>query len=213
MIFSTQQLIIAHLFMLQHVFLHLPDTLVAEDALLHHLVHHILDLSHMLMTQFRGIGSLFRHRIMAQEIEPKTVGHNVFSRHHGTLLLRIAVFLIDRIIGTQVLVERDAHHRVAYDDTLVQRTYLGIDARNLQSRNILRQPGETLRQILIQVVNVGILLIDTLHQGLQRAVLEENQETRVDIGVIYPTQLQHLNQRARLRGIERLHLLQGGEIA
>ena len=42
MIFSTQQLIIAHLFMLQHVFLHLPDTLVAEDALLHHLVHHIL---------------------------------------------------------------------------------------------------------------------------------------------------------------------------
>ena len=121
---------------------------------------------------------------------------------------------IERIVGTKILVERDANQAIAHHDALSQCANLRIDNGKRHRRNELLQAREREVEQFLNIAHVGIQNLGIGQDGLQRAVLIEVQEACVDLCIVHLAQLQHvLEQGARLYGKVGVHLLKGGEVA
>ena len=154
--------------------------------------------------------------VKAQEVESDAVRHHILAVHHALLLCRIAIFglLVMRIVLTQILVQTDADRVVTDDDTLIERTDLRIDLGHLHIGNMALQEGKRTGQPLIDIVHIGILLLGLRDDALQGRVLVETEELRVDLLVVHLSNPEHiLYQCPCLHRIDRVHLLQGREIA
>lgn len=184
-----------------------------EEQRVHRLIGCPHDASHVhIAFLLRGILKV-RHGIAAQQPEHQTVGHNVLTGHRGALFL-VVELRIERIVGTKILVERDANKAIAHHDALSQCANLRIDNGKRHRRNELLQAREREVEQFLNIAHVGILNLGIGKDGLQRAVLIEVQEAGVDLCIVHLAQLQHvLEQGARLYGKVGVHLLKGGEIA
>ena len=115
---------------------------------------------------------------------------------------------VEGVVLAQVFVETDSQRPMPYDDALVEGADLCIYAGHLEARQLLLQPAEGTTQLLVHIVEAGILLLHVGKHALQGGVLEEVEELGVDIRVVHVAQLQHiLYQHARLHGIAGVHLL------
>ena len=107
--------------------------------------------------------------------EQLDVWQDVLAVHLAALLLRV-VALIDRVVLTQILVERDTDHAVAHDHALVQSRDLRIDAGHTDIRECLLEPRESVAETRIQIVDVGILGLHVGNDTLQDRVLVELEQ-------------------------------------
>ena len=58
------------------------------------------------------------HLIVAEQIEGKTIGHDILALH-GAALLGCIELLVERIIRAHILIERDAHGMLTHHNALV----------------------------------------------------------------------------------------------
>ena len=172
--------------------------------------HHLSDVSVALF--LRACVEILQ-RIEAEQIEADAVGHDVVAGHRLPLVGG-EVLQVERIVFAKILVEGDSEAVVAYDDAVVEGSYLCIDDGRLDVGQLLDEPSEGDVQLVVDVVHVGILCLGIADEHLQRRVLEEGEHATVDLRVVNRAELQHvLYQRARLHGIVGRHLLQGGIVA
>ncbi len=122
------------------------------------------------------------HRENAQQIESKTIGDNISTRHRRTLLGCIKL-LIQRILATHVLVQRYTNRVFTHNNTLVERSYLRIEGRQLQLWHPGVQTLKRLFQLLVDIIHIGILSLSIGYKRLQGRVLIEHQKPIADIGI------------------------------
>ncbi len=180
------------------------------------LVDHPQDLADMGVALLLTEGAVLRHGVQTEQIEPDAVGHDVLALHQGQLTLGVAIVgvLVQGTVAAQVLVETDADGVVAHNHALVERADLRIDLGRLEAGDMLTQELEGRCERLVDILHIGILLLRLGNERLERGVLIETQKLGVDLLIVDLTDAQHiLYQRARLLRIDRVHLLQGREIA
>ena len=192
---------------LAHKQVGLVDVAAMEDGTTHYLVYHPKDLSNVLVALLLRASIVVIKRIEAEDIEPHSIGHNILALHHAALLRGI-IFLIERVIGTQILVKTYAYGAVAYDDALVESANLRIDNRHAHTRNELAELLKGVAELFVYIVHARILHLHIGNERLKDGVLIEPQKLVVYVGIIDLTQLQHvLNKGACLHGVVNIHLL------
>jgi len=208
---KTQEKIRTVVRMLSQELVKLGNVVIGKHMTPHGLVHHTLNLGHVEMAHGSDCVSLLGHGIETEQVESQAVRYDIVASHHHALLLRIAIVQVGRIIGTQVFVKADAQKRVADHDALVKRAHLGVDVGHLHVRQHVAQTAESFGEVTLQAIGVGILLGHVGNDGLKGAVLKEEEQAVVDVGVVNRPQLEHvLYQRARLQRIVGAHLMEGG---
>ena len=152
--------------MMAHIVLDGADILRLVEADAHQLVDHPLELGHVeVALDLRAHLKLVDLKLAQQE-EGEAVWQDVLAVHLAALLLRV-VALIDRVVLTQILVERDTDHAVAHNHALVQSRDLRIDAGHTDIRECLLETRESVAETRIQIVDVGILGLHVGNDALQ----------------------------------------------
>lgn len=169
------QLQIGRMGMMAHIVLDGADILRLVEAGAHQLVDHPLELGHVeVALDLRAHLKLVDLKLAQQE-EGEAVWQDVLAVHLAALLLRV-VALIDRVVLTQILVERDTDHAVAHNHALVQSRDLRIDAGHTDIRECLLESRESVAETRIQIVDVGILGLHVSNDALQDRVLIELEQ-------------------------------------
>ena len=202
-----------------------------EDAALHDAIDNPLNAAEVTVTLFgRGLGNLccFCCRVLdgrrskrvlgrgekAEQIEGNAVGYDVGALHGLTLPGTIAITQIKGIVGTQILVERNAQHIARNDDTLVEGAYLCIDVGQADVGHQTEQTLKGIAELAVDIAHIGILTLDIGQQHLQGGILIEVQKMVVNLRLVDTAQMQHiLNEGSRLLGVLGVHLLKGREVA
>ena len=193
----------AHFFDMGRAEMRLSKNLIRRP---HHLAHVLVAL---------GLGACLKifQRIAAQQVEQDAVGHDIGSGHRRTLALVVKT-LVGLKIGTEIFVERNTDERIANDDALVERSNLRVDARNGKVGNRPPKPLKRIFEGMVDVGQVGILNLNFIENALQRGVLIKTEKLAIDVRVAHLAELQNIfDERARLDGILRAHLLQRGIVA
>ena len=127
-IFVKEQFSDGYLRITLHISLDGLHILGFEHILAHRLVHSPHNLAHVKVAIQLGTGIEVLHLIVAEQIEGKTIRHDILALHGATLLRRIE-FLLERIGRTHILIKRNAYGMLTHHDTLVERSNLGIEIR------------------------------------------------------------------------------------
>ena len=136
-----------------------------EHILAHRLVHSPHNLAHVKVAIQLGTGIEVLHLIVAEQIEGKTIRHDILALHGATLLRRIE-FLVERIVRTHILIKRNAYGMLTHHDTLVERSNLGIEIRLRKFWNPIVQTAERLLELGIDVIHIGIFSLSIGNQSL-----------------------------------------------
>ena len=165
---NSQHLVDVQILVAFHISLYHAGIERVEHVLAKCLIHHPQNFSDVCVALLLTQRSVLRHGIQAQQIESNAVGHDIVAVHQLQLTLRIAILrlLIQRIVGTQILVETDANRVVTHNHALVQRTNLCVNLRNLYAWQILAQILKSRCQVGVDVIHIGILLLSLGYQHL-----------------------------------------------
>lgn len=197
----------------QHILIENPDEFRLEEIVAHHLVGDILYFSDMKVElPLRG-GIEIGHVIKTQQVETDEIGYDILSLHRFSLAL-VIIFLIQGVVGSQVLVKADTHRLIAHHDTLVEGAYLCIGHGHLDIRYPCLERMESVGELGIEVAHVGILHLGIRDDRLQSGVLVEPKEFGVDLRVTHIAKSQNiLYEGTSLVRIVSAHLLERGEVA